>query len=772
MKKLTILIVLLIAVLSITQGQPTAIFEMVEGIECDSTNISFIDQSTSTENIVSWLWDFGDGSTSTVQNPEHAYAEAGTYTICLDVTDALNQMDQTCEPLIISDSLSINNAVITNLSCFGDNSGAIDITVFGGVAPYTFLWANGAATEDITGLSSGDYHITVTDDNGCSFTGIYTVAQPNLLLLDLFATCATNGENNGTVTATVSGGVAPYAYEWTNGITAPTNENLFAGVFGITVTDANGCTVSEEIDLSEGTIEAEIQGPFDYCLHDAISAVCAEVTNAEPGDIYSYLWTGPLGFVSTEQCLSFDSLYASMEGVYSVVITDDNGCDYLLSQEISITTVEDIIVSAGAEVPIVCEDEVVQLEVVTLGDPGDYTYEWSPSALLNDPTIANPEATIVATTWFEVVVTDLNGCSVNSNGIQVTLDLDCMWPGDTDTNKVVNNLDLLNIGLVFDSLSPERPNASLDWVAQANYNWGGNVGGTNVNRKHVDCDGDGFITNDDTLAITLNWGEMHEFTGADDVQFSNPDNPQDGITLMAPFYVQPDTLIENESYALPIILGEEGSEAENVYGIGFTLEYDSSIIVVGSASVGYDGWLGTVNEDLLAIQKTFVSPGRIDIGMTRVDKISMNGFGQIGVLYITIEDDVLLRADNDSRENGLEVAFNITNVRIIDSNGQEVPIVPMETTTIVESPVRTNDINWDEYIQLAPNPVDDVLYLTTKNIEIETLKLFSISGELLMESTARNLINEINTSHLNPGMYLLKVRTDLGVMVKRVAVMR
>ncbi len=533
----------------------------------------------------------------------------------------------------------------------------------------------------------------------------------------------------------------------------------FTAIYTVTVEDINGFSesASVQIEVTEFPVLVDL-GPITVCEGESV-LLCADPFNL-PG---AYLWTWPSG-TTTESC--FDVIPLPGE-CFTLNYTAPDGCAF--EDEICLDVIPEILITDSYS-DTICRDGAIELSL-DLPNPSGISYEWAPADFLDCTNCENPIASVLETTVFSVTVTEVNGCTDEAT-FEVVVDQGCVWPGDTDSSYVVNNLDLLNIGLAFDSVGPVRSNASLNWIGQSADNWSQSTP-DGVNYKFIDCDGNGIINSDDTLGITQNWGDMHNFTGDDDTQLFGPNYPQSGVTVTVPFYVEPDTLIENESYALPIILGESGNEAENVYGLAFTLEYDSTVIVPGSASIGVDGWLGTLNNDMISIQKTFISPGVIDVGITRIDGTAMNGFGQLGILYITIEDDVLLRLENDNRDDdAVEINFNITNVLMINNLGEEIPVVPMETSMILEETVATSDINWDEYIQVAPNPVDDILYLTTKNIEIETLKLFLISGELLMESTARNLTNEINTSHLNPGMYLLEVSTDLGVMVKRVVVMR
>ena len=124
---------------------------------------------------------------------------------------------------------------VTNVNCNGASTGAIDLTVSGGVTPYTYAWTNGATTQDISGLTAGIYTVTVTDANGCTKTTSATVTENSTLTASATATpVSCFGGSNGTVDLTVSGGVSPYTYLWSNNATTQDLSGLTAGTYTVT----------------------------------------------------------------------------------------------------------------------------------------------------------------------------------------------------------------------------------------------------------------------------------------------------------------------------------------------------------------------------------------------------------------------------------------------------------------------------------------------------------------------------------------------------------
>jgi hypothetical protein len=136
----------------------------------------------------------------------------GAYSV--NITDSNNQKINLSADVV--EDCSLNASVkVKELNCFGDKDGAIDLTVTGGKSPYTFAWAHGPSTEDISGISAGTYNFTITDANGCSIQEEINIAEPAALE----ASIGKDACNSGYLEADVSGGTAPYTYKWSTGAT-------------------------------------------------------------------------------------------------------------------------------------------------------------------------------------------------------------------------------------------------------------------------------------------------------------------------------------------------------------------------------------------------------------------------------------------------------------------------------------------------------------------------------------------------------------------------
>jgi len=144
-------------------------------------------------------------------------------------------------PYQVAAPLAIDGTV-TNVSCYGSASGAINTTTSGGTSPYGYLWSNGETTSSATALTAGAYTVTVTDANSLTTTGSWVVTQPTNLILSAFptdATCPT--ATDGSIDLTVIGGTPGWSYVWSNSSISEDISGLLPGIYTVTVTDANNC---------------------------------------------------------------------------------------------------------------------------------------------------------------------------------------------------------------------------------------------------------------------------------------------------------------------------------------------------------------------------------------------------------------------------------------------------------------------------------------------------------------------------------------------------
>ena len=341
----------------------------------------------------SYLWSNG-ATTQQINN-----ASTGTYYVT--VTDSRGCI-KSDSAVVATPSQLYTAGVIKNVSCFGKNDGSVNVTVYGGTLPYSYNWSGGQSTVGINLLSGGSYTLTVTDASGCQVASLYVVTEPSLLTLGLTGTnVSCFGGSNGTITTHPSGGTKPYRYTWEGTVSSDSIvSGLSVGLYGVQLTDSNGCYTFDSIAITQPT-RINISGFANnvVCFNTATGSVdVTSVTGGTPG--YSYAWSnGGVG-------ANINTISA---GVYVVTVSDANNCSETAS--FTVTQGTRVIVSLATYDPICYNGNTGSVTALVSGGSGPYRYVWSNG--VNDTTVALNHLT--AGTYF-VTVTDNVGCSVTANG--------------------------------------------------------------------------------------------------------------------------------------------------------------------------------------------------------------------------------------------------------------------------------------------------------------------------------------------------------------------
>ena len=211
------------------------------------------------------------------------------------VTDATGCQSNATVTVItdVATSTIVLTATMTNATC-GNRNGSINLNISGGTAPYTVEWDNGIGNvEDPDSLASGVYSVVVTDATGCTNSTVVIIGEEGAVSVSLAMTnISCNGGNDGTATATPTGGTAPYMYAWSNGVTGTSVlTNLTAGSYTVTLTDANGCqNVASATLLNPDLLVVSAMPAGTDCVNPNGSAI-AMVSGGTPG--YTFQWNDP-----------------------------------------------------------------------------------------------------------------------------------------------------------------------------------------------------------------------------------------------------------------------------------------------------------------------------------------------------------------------------------------------------------------------------------------------------------------------------------------------
>jgi len=438
--------------------------------------------------------------------PPYAYAWNGTFAgqtaqisplgdyvfpCNLIVVDSLECLD-TAAFTIFVDSIEASFPLDEVPLCDGTVTLSPDVTGVAGTPAYE--WSTGATSSSITVSNPGLYSVTVQSTNDCSVSDGIEVIVDDLSINFSTTQVSCHGGSDGCIDAEATGGVPPYSYQWDTGSTTANLCGLPAGVYFLTVIDANNCVAENDVILSEpAPLEATIveeQAPS--CVNSEDGELSVQVMSGTPP--YSYLWSNNLNSASISDL---------DDGTYTVTITDANGCSVIDQYTLEPQAQALAIADAGPDQTIDCLNPEVTLGGMDSSEGAAYVYEWTgPAGQLSDEITVEVEEPGTYT----LVVTDTTapGCTSSDQAVVAI---------DTVTPTVELHYTLINCDTARLTYTSDTPVAGLIWYLP-----------------------DGDFTSADTVFTTL--AGSYELTGADadnacffSETITVPDFPEGCVTL-------------------------------------------------------------------------------------------------------------------------------------------------------------------------------------------------------------------------------------------------
>jgi hypothetical protein len=744
-----------------------------------------------------FLWSNGM-TTSMINN-----LAPGNYTVT--ATDINNcSSNQTVIVNDISCAIAISTTS-SNLLCFGNSNGMASVAVNTGTAPFSYLWSNGATSETISNLTTGDYTVTVTDSNNCPVSETVTITQPDLLVLSesvqsiLQLNCFEN--NNGVAAIEVTGGASGNTFNWSNGMMGNPISNLPVGTFTGTVTDANGCFE---------TINFTITQPDELITNATATDETAANANDGTATVSPTGGTGTFNYLWSTGAITA-SISTLAPGTYTVTTTDANNCESIESVEVN--AFDCSLTAAISTTAATCSDATNGAATVTPSGGQNFTYTWSSGG--NLPTEIN-----LLPGTYTVTINDASNCALIETITILVLD-------NIPPTIVAQNISVSLDGNGNATIIPSMiDNGSFD-----------NCGGVtlDINMTSFDCDDLG--ENTVTLLVSDLAGNPISATATVTVLDEIPP------TISCPTNIVIDDCTGLVTYGAPTfsdncstpILTFMGPASGTIFPIGetvitmiatdqsgnmssctftVTIDHVLELNATSTDSPCASDDLGTATANATGTSATFdyiwsnnettpnimnLSPNTYtvtvtdDSGCTSTSEIVVTEPDALEIILDNVSNEIDLGTNNGAIEvsinggvgpfdynwtlNGNTIstdedptglAGGIYILTIIDQNGCTITSAEITVDTIVDN----ENLILEKNIHLFPNPATDQLFL---DFDLPTNFDFNISihdgiGNVLLGKNATNISNQklgLEVSNLASGLYFVKIQTGSQIWIRK-----
>lgn len=720
------------------------------------------------QNMVTYQWTMNGnpiGTNSYILS--EIIPNTGTHVFTCTATDNLG-CTVTSAPYTITVTAGANNVVATNngpvcagttlnLSVTGNN-----MTTYEWYGPAGFTsTAQNPSIPNVTSANSGTYYLYVNNGSGCpvmSYTAVSvlgTVATVNAFAQT--GVCA--GDTLGL--HAIVAGITNATYSWTgpNSFSSAQQDVLInnatpsmAGLYSLSVsgTDCSGnpITMTDNVTITVDNppvVTASSNGPI--CVGSTIQL------NSTVSGATSFSWSGVSGFTSTLQNPTIPNAQSNNSGNYTITAVNGN-CEVSETMFVQVQGIVNPYIDIYLP-SLICEDDSIGLYCYNLGILNP-TYTWSgPNGLSLTTTQHYTDispATTAHTGTYTVTVTG-NSCSgpvtLTDTASTYIMDCDSVWPGDANHDLIANYLDILYLGGQYGWTGPVRTGANISWTPQYCVNWNTSWW-SYMDTKHADCNGDGAVNANDTMAVNLNYGQTHN-KGAHVPQAKSASFPDlyfdmTGIALGA-----------GGTFTIPIKLGTSSLPMNNVYGIGAEIKVQGitptgPMVVDGSAS-----WLSSTN----AIDFTkSVSNNQTDWAFVRTNHTNVSGDGTIGTLTFTVPAGTEYQS----------VGIFFENVKIIDKDGVELTDYNVLDAGALVFPLSVGNTEVANSMAIVPNPSDahaELQLSLTADKKIQVV-VTDITGRNIWSAQHNGVQGAqsiaLPAAQLASGMYTIQVRDEQGAI--------
>ena len=619
---------------------------------------------------------------------------------------------------------TVSNAT---LDC-NNPSVSISLTTTTTVGSITYSWngpgiVQGWLTPHPVVVLPGTYSFTLTNtSNVCITTGSAIVVSNTVAPTVAINSPTICFATSATLTANSSASFPSYA--WSDGSAMPSIivTPTITTNYSVTITDANGCANTATTDVTVESSPIITVNSATICSGQTATLTASGAT--------SYTWSPPANLSSTSGSIVYAN--PSSSSIYTIQGIDANGCIGISSANVNVSTMPPILIVNNATV-------CIGTSTILTASGADF-YGWGTGANTNS-IVVTPT---ISTSYF---VIGINGCGSVTATPSVTVNQTCqdVWPGDANSDGIADNLDILELGLHYTLTGTPRALTSNVWQSYYSSNWSGTItNGKNVN--HSNCNGDGIINDDDTLAIYNNYSLTHAFKPT-----QSTTNPQ--LTI-----VPDQSLVAKGTWGTSsIYLADATTPINTINGLAFTVNFDNTLIDPNSIYIVYNNSFIDVSHQNLYFRKTVFSNGKIYTATTHTVNNNISGFGKIATLHYKILSSL-----------NTDQVFNIglTNANQSNALGAITPLTAGTTTLMaIGASVGLEENSFINSISISPNPTNGLVNLKSK-LAIEKIEVINITGQLIINESVYTNNHILHLEGLVNGIYFLNIYQDNHI-VKR-----
>jgi PKD repeat protein/photosystem II stability/assembly factor-like uncharacterized protein len=705
-----------------------------------STTFSFKSKSM---NATSYFWDFGDGDSSRLRNPKHTYGLiGGNYNVRL-----ISCNPYFCDTIVKSvfnvvPKTPIQNCIPNTSICNPFNEPSVkDVFILG--LPYNpvipfILWNSKDFTciRQLNFVKDSSYFLTI-DKN--AEVGRYFV------FIDF------NNDGNFTSNEQIQGsGISNNSNNYQINIQIYLDnkgaDSIPLRMRIISSSNSGGVNPCGPIcgdykDVTAFLSPNKLSCSFNTPTPSACGVIPATfIFNNTSKGVTQTFWD--FGDNTTSTQYSPTHTYSSA-GIYTIKLKTCNNvkCDSIIKTNYITVSPSAFVATINApDTLYLCGSNTIKLK--TKHSVGN-TYEWyygnSPIQSAND-SFYSPTATGNYNVW----VINSIGCLSQTNQIYVEVASDCVWPGDANNDLVVDQNDLLPIGVMNGTVGVSRDKVSNSWYGYIGSYWYNSTFSYPFDARYTDCNGDGIISMKDTLAINLNFNSTHLNKSSADV--NNPVlNPDVSLIFNKSFYQNGDTVYAD------VHIGNSTSPQSNFYGASFSLNYNPIYALPGSSSFTFnDSWIGKLKKRVIKFSKIREAQGILNLSIVRTNQLDTFGYGKIGTLKFIVSNTV---------PSG-KMKFKVLTAKKINHIGNfYTPLLSgTDSVPVIQtSGLISNRINLGFLIH--PNPSNGKFEIISTTILGEVI-IYNILGEIVYKFTSNLFSESIDISKQAKGTYFIKINNS------------